>query len=77
MSHPPPSRRGDIALLIVAVALGAACAAAYAAWRAVSADDASSAERWSTFFDAFALPGAIITVAVAAMVWLGWKANID
>jgi len=70
-----PSRRDDLVLAAVAVALGLAGALAYAAWAAVSADDAS--ERWGDFGDAMLFPGLVIIAAVAAMVWLGWKANID
>lgn len=62
---------------IVAITLGAAAAALYGAWRAISEDPASTAERWSTFGEAMLFPGLLIIVAIAAMVWLGWKANID
>ena len=67
----------ELALAAVALALGLLAAAAYAAWRAVSAEDAGASERWAEFFDAMLFPGALILVGVAAMVWLGWKANID
>jgi hypothetical protein len=70
-------RRADIILTLVALALGAAAAAGYAAWRAVSLDDGTSGERWSEFGEAMLFPGAIIIVAIAAVVVLGWKANID
>jgi hypothetical protein len=69
--------RADIVLAFAAVLLGAAVAAGYAAWRAVSLEGATSADRWSEFAEAMLLPGLVIIVAVAAMVWLGWKANID
>lgn len=72
-----PSRWGDIILAAVAVALGALGAAGYAAFRAVSLDDATAADRWSEIGDAMLFPGLLIIAAVAAMVWLGWKANID
>jgi hypothetical protein len=62
-------------LVAVAVALGVIAAAGYAAWRYVSADD--TGQRWAEFGEAMLFPGAIIVAAVAAMVWLGWKANID
>jgi hypothetical protein len=58
-------------------ALGLAAAAGYGAWRAVSEDGATTSARWSEFADALLFPGALIVVAIAAMVWLGWKANID
>ncbi len=57
--------------------LGAAAAAGYGAWRAVSREGVSASARWSEFGDAMLFPGALITLAIAAMVWLGWKANID
>lgn len=69
--------RADAFLAFVAVLLGATVAAGYAAWRAVSLDDASSADRWAEFGEAMLFPGWLIIVAIAAMVWLGWKANID
>lgn len=69
--------RSDVLLGFVALLLGAAVAAGYAAWRAVSLEGVASADRWAEFADAMVLPGSVIIVAVAAMVWLGWKANID
>ena len=62
---------------LVAVALGLLAAAGYGAWRAVSGDAASTAGRWSSFGDAMLFPGVLVVAAIAAMVWLGWKANID
>ena len=73
----PPSRAADVILAIVALVLGLAAAAGYGAWRAVSADAASAGDRWSTFGEALMFPGLLVIAAVAAMVWLGWKANID
>jgi hypothetical protein len=73
----PRTRAGDVILALVALALGALAAAGYGAWRAVSLDDGAAGERWAEFGDAMLFPGALIIVAVAAMVWLGWKANID
>jgi hypothetical protein len=67
----------EAALIVVALALGAAAAAGYGAWRAVSREGASTGARWSEFGEAMMFPGAVIIIAVAAMVWLGWKANID
>ena len=64
-------------LAAVGVALGLAGAAGYAAWRAVSASDVTSSERWGEFGQAMLFPGLLIVVAVAVMVWLGWKANLD
>ena len=70
-------QRSDIILTAVAIALGAGVAAGYGAWRAVSREGASTSARWSEFGDAMAFPGVLVIVAIAAMVWLGWKANID
>lgn len=75
--RPAVSRTADAILAVVALVLGVAAACGYGAWRAVSSDAASTADRWSTFGDAMLFPGVLVIVAVAAMVWLGWKANID
>lgn len=77
MSQGSQSARENVVLTVVALALGAAAAAGYGAWRAVSREGATAADRWSALGDAMLFPGALIIVAVAAMVWLGWKANID
>ena len=69
--------RADLLLGLTAVALGVAVAAGYAAWRAVSLEDGSGSARWSEFGEALVLPGLLIVAAVAAMVWFGWKANLD
>ena len=69
--------RADAALAAVSLALGAAAAAGYAAWRAVSREDAAASDRWAEFGEAMLFPGALIVAAIAVMVWLGWKANID
>ena len=68
---------GNLALAAVALALGLAAAAAYGAWRAISRQNVDAAARLSEFGDAMLFPGALIVGAVAAMVWLGWKTNID
>jgi hypothetical protein len=67
----------ESALVAVSLALGAAAAAGYGAWRAVSREGASTADRWAEFGEAMLFPGALIIAAIAVMVWLGWKANID
>jgi hypothetical protein len=72
--RPAPNRAADLTLAAVAVALGLAAATGYGAWRAVNSD---AGDRWSTFGDALLFPGLLVISAVAAMVWLGWKANID
>ncbi|MBI5287703.1 MAG: hypothetical protein HY873_01885 [Chloroflexi bacterium] len=70
-------QRNDIILVVIGVFLGAAAAAGYGAWRAVSRESISATARWSEFGEAILFPGTLIAVAIAAMVWLGWKANID
>jgi len=77
MAKSRAGRSGDIILAIVGLALGALAAAGYGAWRAVSREGVAASERWSQFGEAMIFPGALIVVAIAAMVWLGWKANID
>ncbi|HZP57888.1 MAG TPA: hypothetical protein VFC53_10095 [Dehalococcoidia bacterium] len=69
--------RADLLLAAVALALGALAAALYGAWRAVSPESLATADRWGRFGDAMLFPGLLIIAAIAAMVWLGWKANID
>jgi hypothetical protein len=69
--------RADVILALVGLALGLAVAAGYGAWRAVSREGIDSAERWSQFGHAMLYPGVLIVVASIAIVWLGWKANID
>lgn len=71
------SRSGDLALAVTGLALGLLAACGYGAWRAVSAEAASAGERWSAFGEALVFPGLLVIAAIAAMVWLGWKANID
>jgi hypothetical protein len=68
-------RSSDIVLVGVGLALGLAMALGHAAYRAVSAD--ADAGRWGAFGDAMLFPGSLIVIAVAATVWLGWKANLD
>ncbi|MHB8375683.1 MAG: hypothetical protein ACYDEB_01815 [Dehalococcoidia bacterium] len=68
-------RGSDITLAGVALVLGLAAALGYAAWRAAST--AAPADRWGVFGGTLVFPGALIVGAIAAMVWLGWKANID
>jgi len=71
------SRKGDIALGVIGLVLGLLAACGYGAWRAVSEEAASASERWSVFGEALVFPGLLVIAAIAAMVWLGWKANID
>jgi hypothetical protein len=69
--------RSDIILAAIGLVLGAAAAAGYGAWRAVNLEGASSSDRWAELGEAMLFPGWIIVAAIAAMVLLGWKANID
>ena len=77
MPESKSDRRSDITLAAVGLALGLAAAAGYGAWGAVSRWGAAAADRWSEFGQAMLFPGALIVIAIAAMVWLGWRANID
>ena len=70
-------QREDIVLALVAVALGFAGAAVFAAYQAVSLEGEDSAGRFAEFASNVAWPGVLIIVAVAAVVWFGWKANLD
>ena len=72
-----PRAQSDVFLAVIGVMLGALVAAAYGAFRAISEDAASVSGHWATFGQTMLFPGALIVVAVAVEVWLGWKANID
>jgi hypothetical protein len=69
--------RIDIILVTVGTAIGAAVAAGYGAWHATSREGLSVSGRWSAFGEAMLFPGWLIIAAIAAMVWMGWRANID
>lgn len=69
--------REDLLLALVAVALGLIIAAAFGAFRAVSASDESTGGRFAEFAATLLWPGALIFGSVAAVVWVGWKANLD
>ena len=69
--------REDLLLLLAAASLGLAVAAAFGAYQAVSADGEDTAGRLAEFATNLAFPGALIVAAIAAVVWFGWKANID
>ncbi len=78
MSEPRPSlNRGDLIIIVSALALGLMTAAAFGAYQAVSADGESASGRMSEFAASLLWPGALIFVAVAAVVLVGWKANLD
>ena len=71
------TKRENVLLGLVAAALGLAGAAVFAAYRAVSLDGEDTAGRFAEFASNVAWPGVLIVVAVAAVVWFGWKANLD
>ena len=73
----PRARRvpEDVVLGAVSLLLGLVCALGYAVWQATQAGAGTSAR--GEFASTMLFPGSLILVAVAAMVWLGWKANID
>jgi hypothetical protein len=67
----PPT---DVVLALFGVLLGMAAAVGYAAWYGFGR---TGGDRWQDFGGALLFPGTVVIVAVAAIVWLGWKANID
>ena len=69
--------RENALLTLAAVGFGAAGAAVFGAFRAVSLSGESAGGRFAEFASNAAWPGALIFVAVAAVVWFGWKANLD
>lgn len=69
--------REDALLLASAAVLGLGGAAAFAAYRAVSAVGRDASGRLGEFASNLFWPGVLIFAAVAAVVWFGWKANLD
>ena len=69
--------RENVALSIAAAMLGLGGAAAFAAYRAVSASERAAGARIGEFASNLFWPGVLIFLAVSAAVWFGWKANID
>jgi RsiW-degrading membrane proteinase PrsW (M82 family) len=69
--------REDLLLVISAAVLGLGGAAAFAAYRAVSASGQAAGGRFGEFASNLFWPGVLIFLAVAAVVWFGWKANLD
>jgi hypothetical protein len=69
--------RDDLLLLASSALLGLAAAAAFAAYRAVSASGEDVGGRLAEFGANLFWPGVLIFAGVAAVVWLGWKANLD
>jgi len=69
--------REDAVLVLASLLLGLAVAAAFAAYRAVSAADDDAAGRLAEFAQNLLWPGVLIGAGIAAVVVAGWKANID
>ncbi len=69
----PLISKADLVLLLAAAVLGAAATSAFGAYQAVNGDEGAARD----FFANVAWPGVLIFVGVAAMVWFGWKANLD
>ena len=69
--------RENVALSIAAALLGLGGAAAFAAYRAVSASERAAGARFGEFAANLFWPGVLIFAAVAAIVWFGWKAELD
>ena len=69
--------REDLYLLFWSLVLGLAVAAAFGAYRAVSATGEDAVGRFAEFGTSLFWPGALIFVGVATVVWFGWKANLD
>ncbi len=64
-------------LLFWSVVLGLAVAAAFGAYRAVSASGEDAGGRFAEFATNLLWPGVLIAGGVAAVVWMGWKANLE
>lgn len=77
MQRMSPERRADVLLAAAGILLGVLAAAAYALFRAFTLDDASAGDRLAEFSGEMLFPGVLVIVAVAAMVWMGWKLDID
>jgi len=65
--------KANALLLFWALAIGLGAASAFGAYQAVNSDGSAAAD----FLESLIWPGALIVAAVAAMVWFGWKANLD
>ena len=70
-------RRDELLLVLASLAIGLSCAAAFGAYRAVSASGEDASGRFLEFAANLFWPGVLILAAVSAAVWAGWKANLD
>ena len=70
-------KREDLPLLFWSIVLGLAGAAAFGAYRAVSASGEDVDGRLAEFATNLLWPGVLICGGVAAVVWMGWKMNLD
>ena len=69
--------RQDLTLAGWSVALGLTGAAVFAVYRAVSLSGEDLAGRLGEFASNVLWPGVLIFLAIAAVVFAGWKANLD
>lgn len=69
--------REDLMLLFWSVLLGLGAAAAFGAFRAVSATGEDVSGRFGEFALNLLWPGALIFAGVAVVVWVGWKMELD
>lgn len=70
-------RREDVTLAMWSFLLGIAGASVFAVYRAVSLSDENVAGRLAEFGSNLLWPGVLIFVAIAVVVFGGWKANLD
>jgi len=79
MSHrrDKTSSSNDRALAGWSGLLALAGTAAFAAWRAAAADAEGTGDRLAAFGSNLLWPGVLIFFGLAAMVWMGWKINLD
>ena len=73
----PLLSRENLTLLVWSVVLGLGAAAAFGAYRAVSVSGEDADSRLAEFAMNVLWPGVLIFAGVAAVVWMGWKANLD
>ena len=69
--------RADALLAFWSLVLGLGMAAAFGAYRAVNLSDTALSGRFTEFGANLLWPGVLIIAGVAAVVWFGWKANLD